>query len=77
MYSHFEKIKLDPKLYLVRWFMVSLTQEFKTQQALKIWDAQLLVKEKISFVHYLCISVLYEMREQLLEGDYSQILLTL
>jgi hypothetical protein len=77
LYSHFEKIKLDPKLYLVRWFMVSLTQEFKTQQALKIWDAQLLVKEKISFVHYLCISVLYEMREQLLEGDYSQILLTL
>lgn len=77
LWQHFETNKIDPKLYCVRWFMVSLTQEFRIEEALKIWDALLMVKEKNAFLNYLCVAILYTLREELLAGDFSVILIKL
>ncbi len=58
--------------------MVSLTQEFDMDKALKIWDALLLVsKEKKKFVNFLCLAVLLVLREKIYKDNISEILIAL
>ncbi|KRX04675.1 Rab-GTPase-TBC domain [Pseudocohnilembus persalinus] len=74
LYNHMEQEKVDSKLYVVKWIMVLLGQEFHIEEILRLWDSIMIAPEKITFTIYLCLAVLYIQRDELLQSDFSQII---
>lgn len=77
LWAHFEELKVDSKLFVIRWLIVSLTQEFNIDQSLRIWDALLISENKLVYLNYICVAILYSLRDALYQMDYSSIIIRL
>ncbi|OQR81887.1 hypothetical protein THRCLA_11312 [Thraustotheca clavata] len=73
---HFNTMNLLPEVYLVKWVRLLFAREFPMYQVWVLWDAIFSVSsDNLSFVHYLCVAMLHEMRDEiLLQDDASGII---
>jgi len=55
--------------------MHCLLQEFELNKAIILMDSILLSPNKIEYLNFLCLGILYLLREELLISDYSEVLL--
>ena len=68
---------MSVQLFGFQWLLLLLSQEFLIDDVLKLWDSLLSHENKKEYVDYLCIAILYILREDILKGEYSDIILTL
>ncbi|ETO20923.1 GTPase activator, partial [Reticulomyxa filosa] len=59
IYAHFEKIGLQPQLYMLRWVRVLFCREFFVDQTIKLWDELFSSYSLIEFIEYICMAMIY------------------
>jgi len=77
VYEYLKKKGVSVQLFGFQWLLLLLSQEFLIDDVLKLWDSLLSHENKKEYVDYLCIAILYILREDILKGEYSDIILTL
>lgn len=74
LWAHLEqKNKVNPQFYAFRWITLLLTQEFPFPDVVRLWDS--LFSDPGGHMDCLlrfCIAMLLNIREELLQGDFSQ-----
>ncbi|KAK9835253.1 hypothetical protein WJX84_005521 [Apatococcus fuscideae] len=67
------KNKVNPQFFAFRWITLLLTQEFPFPDAVRLWDTLLSDPAgRTECLLQLCIAMLMNIRNELLEGDFSQ-----
>lgn len=77
IFSHFEKIKLDLKLFAFRWIVLLFTQDFELIEVLRLWDAILCEENRFYIVNLICISILRIKKKEILKNNFSGCILLL
>jgi hypothetical protein len=63
---------VDPQFYSFRWITLLLTQEFPFPDAVRLWDSILSdANGRLDCLLRVCLAMLLNVREQLLEGDFA------
>lgn len=74
LWAHLEqRNKVNPQFYAFRWITLLLTQEFPFPDLVRLWDS--LFSDPGGHMDCLlrfCIAMLLNIREELLQGDFSQ-----
>lgn len=70
LYEHLQTQMVIPQLYLLKWLRLLLAREFSVNQAMRVWD--LLFKDGLEMVDYLCVAMhsLFRLELLELEGPY-------
>jgi len=77
LHDHFKEEKVELQYFAFRWFTLFLTQEFEMPDILRIWDSILSHDDKFEFLNMVCLSIIKIKRNELLQSDFSGIMLTL
>ena len=77
LYDYLKKKNISVQLFGFQWLLLFLSQEFLIDDVLKLWDSLLSHDNKKEYLNFLCIAILYILREDILKSDYSEIILTL
>ncbi len=85
LYSHFKKIELNCGVFLQRWLRCIFSREFPLEDVYIIWDILLDNEymnentEKYSFIfmEYICIAMIFKLRDTLKDADQNECLSTL
>ena len=72
--EHFENNGVNPQFYSLRWLLLLLTQEFEIADVLRLWDALLSHPRKLSYLNYICLGILLEEKEKLMNEDFVGIM---
>eukprot|EP01017_Pseudomicrothorax_dubius_P037041 TRINITY_DN5379_c0_g1_i1.p1 TRINITY_DN5379_c0_g1~~TRINITY_DN5379_c0_g1_i1.p1 ORF type:complete len:411 (+),score=70.39 TRINITY_DN5379_c0_g1_i1:160-1392(+) len=72
--DHFEREKVDPIYYCLRWVMLLFTQEFELGLVMTVWDSILSHDNKLEYVLYISAAILMLRRDELLQGEFAEIL---
>ncbi|PSC67678.1 TBC1 domain family member 13 [Micractinium conductrix] len=73
LWEHLDRgIKINPQFYAFRWITLALTQEFSFPDALRLWDSLLSDPAgRTDCLLRLCIAMLLNVRQELLQGDFA------
>lgn len=74
LWEHLKKTNITPEFYFNKWLILLLTQEFEIKHVLCLWDGLIASGKMLEYIIYLCLGVLFSMREALLAGDFSEIM---
>eukprot|EP01126_Amoeba_proteus_P015766 TRINITY_DN1714_c0_g1_i1.p1 TRINITY_DN1714_c0_g1~~TRINITY_DN1714_c0_g1_i1.p1 ORF type:complete len:336 (-),score=58.82 TRINITY_DN1714_c0_g1_i1:320-1327(-) len=74
LFTHFCDLDVEPQIYLLRWIRCLFGREFPLEQTLIIWDALFSSNKLSSFVDYVAVAMLVEIREELLSQDRNGVL---
>lgn len=74
LWDHFEKQKVNPYFYSLRWIMLLLTQEFELHDTLRLWDSLLSHPNKTLYLNYCCVAIIEKVRGELMKEDFSGIM---
>ena len=85
LYSHFKRIDLNCGVFLQRWLRCIFCREFSLEDVYIIWDIILCDdyinenNQKYSFIYmeYICIAMIFKIRDTLKDGDQNECLTTL
>ncbi|KAF6264666.1 rab-GTPase-TBC domain-containing protein [Scenedesmus sp. NREL 46B-D3] len=76
--AHLAQQKVDPQFFAFRWITLLLTQEFSFPDAVRIWDTLLADPGgRMDCLLRVCLALLLNVRQQLLDGDFAVIVKTL
>jgi len=67
-------LKIDYKFFALRWVLLLLSQEFSVTDTQILWDLLLTTKIRFSFVHYLILALLLNLRKELMNDDFSVVM---
>uniref|UniRef100_A0A7S3DQY5 Rab-GAP TBC domain-containing protein n=1 Tax=Entomoneis paludosa TaxID=265537 RepID=A0A7S3DQY5_9STRA len=68
--EHFLEIGVDSTFYGVRWLSTFLAREFLLPDTIRLWDSMFASTHKDNFLRYVCVTMLFLIRDQLLQGDF-------
>mmetsp|Transcript_1442 Transcript_1442/g.1967 ORF Transcript_1442/g.1967 Transcript_1442/m.1967 type:complete len:740 (+) Transcript_1442:427-2646(+) len=68
--EHFVEIGIDASFYAVRWLTTLLSREFLLPDTIRLWDSMFASTHKDNFLRYVCVTMLFMIRDKLLEGDF-------
>ncbi|CAD8056947.1 unnamed protein product [Paramecium sonneborni] len=75
LYDHMLKIKIDPKLFMSKWFMTVFTKEFKLYDTVILWDHILCeLDDKNELLNYVALAIIHWLREDLLKGEFGEVI---
>jgi hypothetical protein len=74
LYLHFQTLRIEPQLYLLRWIRLLFGREFHIEDVLVIWEAIFAFDDDFTLVDHIAVSMLIFIRGQLLQRDYSECL---
>ncbi|RUP47794.1 rab-GTPase-TBC domain-containing protein, partial [Jimgerdemannia flammicorona] len=74
LYGHLERLGIEPQLYGIRWLRLLFGREFDMDSLLKLWDGMFAEDATLKIVDYVCLSMLFGIRDDLLQDDYSSCL---
>jgi hypothetical protein len=66
-----EECEIDASYYAVRWWTTLLSREFLLPDTIRLWDGMFASTHKDNFLCYVCVTMVMEIREELLKGDFS------
>ena len=72
LFQNMQEKKLDPVFYCFRWTTVLYTQEFRLPEVMRIWDTLLSDCNRFEFMKYFSCSMLINIRERLLGGNFDE-----
>ena len=68
---HLHSIGLGPEFYAISWFMTLFAHVFALDKIYLLWDHILTSTE--FFFMYIALSILFQLRDQLLESDFTNV----
>jgi len=71
--GYFEDEGLTVQEWAVPWIQDLLAQELSTGNVLRLWDTYFSRAADVDFQIFVCLSILYTLKESLMEFDYSEI----
>uniref|UniRef100_A0A915AFU9 Rab-GAP TBC domain-containing protein n=3 Tax=Parascaris univalens TaxID=6257 RepID=A0A915AFU9_PARUN len=71
LHAHLLKLDVAPQLYGIRWIRLLFGREFPIHDLLFVWDAILAHRPTLSLVDYIFVAMLEQIRDLLLDGDFS------
>ena len=74
LWEHLKKYNVSPEFYFSKWLILLFTQEFDLDEILVIWDPILASRNFLDYVGYLCLGILFSMRDQLVGADFEGIM---
>ena len=85
LYSHFKRIDLNCGVFLQRWLRCIFCREFKLEDVYIIWDIifyndyinENTEKYSFIFMEYICIAMIFKIRDTLKDADQNECLSTL
>uniref|UniRef100_A0AC35TN11 Rab-GAP TBC domain-containing protein n=1 Tax=Rhabditophanes sp. KR3021 TaxID=114890 RepID=A0AC35TN11_9BILA len=66
-----EKRSIRPQFYAFRWLSLLLSQEFSLPDVIMLWDCLLADKKRFDLLDYVCIAMIENQREALIEGEFG------
>lgn len=68
-----KKIKIDPKLFMSKWFMTVYTKEFNLYDTIILWDNLLCeLDDKNDLLNYIALAIIHWLREDLLKSEFGE-----
>ncbi|KAI9323749.1 rab-GTPase-TBC domain-containing protein [Dichotomocladium elegans] len=74
LYEHLERFGIEPQLYGMRWLRLLFGREFEFHELLKLWDAIFGLDPSLKIAEFICLAILFRMRDRLLASDYAECL---
>lgn len=74
LFNHLEALQIAPQIYGIRWMRLLFGREFEFLDLLTVWDAIICDKITMSLTDYIFASMLITIREELVNGDYTECL---
>lgn len=74
LYNHLEALQIAPQIYGIRWMRLLFGREFEFLDLLTVWDAIICDHVSMSLIDYIFASMLVTIREELVNGDYTDCL---
>ena len=71
LWDYFDSLQVNPQYYSLRWLMLMLTQEFRLNDVLRLWDTLLSHPNMGLYLNYLCLAILINLKKQLIESDFA------
>ena len=62
---------MSPQFYALRWLMLLLCQEFDMANCVRLWDSLFAESGRFEFLNYVCVAIIRQVREEVLEGDFA------
>ena len=77
VHDHLKEENIELQYFAFRWYTLFLTQEFEMPDILRIWDSILADEDKFEFLNMICLAIIKIKRHELLQCDFSGIMLSL
>ncbi len=77
VYNLFYDQKIEVQFFCFRWYTLLLTQEFEIPEVLRLWDSILSDGNILNFMIYICLGIIRIKRNEILEKDFAQIMLSM
>jgi len=74
LFNHLEALQIAPQIYGIRWMRLLFGREYEFLDLLAVWDAIICDKNSMSLIDYVFASMLITIREELINGDYTDCL---
>lgn len=74
LFNHLEALQIAPQIYGIRWMRLLFGREFEFLDLLVIWDAIICDEVSMSLTDFIFASMLVTIREELVNGDYTECL---
>lgn len=74
LFNHLEALQIAPQIYGIRWMRLLFGREFEFRKLLTVWDAMICDHVPMSLSDYIFASMLITIREELVNGDYTDCL---
>lgn len=74
LFNHLEALQIAPQIYGIRWMRLLFGREFEFLDLLTVWDAIICDHNSMSLTDYIFASMLVTIREELVNGDYTDCL---
>lgn len=74
LFNHLEALQIAPQIYGIRWMRLLFGREFEFLDLLTVWDAIICDHVSMSLTDYIFASMLLTIREELVDGDYTDCL---
>ena len=71
MWQKLEQERVNPQFYALRWLMLLMCQEFDMANCVRLWDTLFADPHRYEFLNYVCVAIIIEVREEILEGDFA------
>ena len=71
LHSVMEEMQLRPQFYAFRWMTLLLSQEFQLPDVMRLWDSLFAAQDRSDYMLFLCVGMLQNVREVLLDGDFA------
>ena len=66
-----EQERVNPQFYALRWLMLLMCQEFDMANCVRLWDTLFADPNRYEFLNYVCVAIIIEVRDEILEGDFA------
>lgn len=74
LFNHLEALQIAPQIYGIRWMRLLFGREFEFLDLLTVWDAIICDHASMSLIDFIFASMLITIREELVNGDYTDCL---
>lgn len=69
--QHLDDLQLKPQFYAFRWITLLLCQEFSLPDLIRLWDSLFAQRDRVEYLLLLCCSMLVNVKERLIDGDFA------
>lgn len=74
LWAHMNNVGVDPRFYSFRWLTLLSSQEFELPEVLRLWDSFFADRKRFDLHHYFCVGMLVNIRQDIISGDFANIL---
>lgn len=74
LFNHLEALQIAPQIYGIRWMRLLFGREFEFLDLLTVWDSMICDQISMSLTDYIFAGMLVTIREELVNGDYTDCL---
>lgn len=67
-------MKIDPFFYCFRWMTLLFAQDFPLFDTLRIWESIFSSDNRLTFMNYLAISIIFSAKEVIMKNDFTHVL---
>lgn len=77
LHAHLANEGLNPQIYSLRWLMLLMAQEFEINNVIRLWDTVLADHDRFTFVNFICVAMVLNKRDYLMQNEFSECLVAL
>ena len=74
LFNHFNNEKIQIETFIMKWFFVIFTQQFKIDILINLWDRIFTQKDKIEFLCFFTAAIFIKYKDILMKLDFIQIM---